>query len=241
MIVAANLKTNLTRAKTAAYLERLEACISEQEFTQQVMVFPAMTALDTHKGAITVGAQNAYPAANGAYTGEIGLDQLDEFGIKTVLIGHSERRHVLGEEQELIVQKYDYFKSLGFTIVYCIGEPLEVREAGSEPLMRYLDAQLEGIDLNYEKLVIAYEPVWAIGTGVTPTLSDIELLHTALKQKMHCPLLYGGSVKAENARSIMELKGVDGVLVGSASLESESFCSMIKDAQNIYRLQKGEK
>ncbi len=241
MIVAANLKTNFTRAETAAYLKSVEAYIAHNEITQQVMVFPAMTALDTHEGEIAVGAQNAYPAANGAFTGEIGLDQLNEFKIRTILIGHSERRHILGETQELIAQKFDYFKALGFTIVYCIGEPLEVREEGSESLMEYLDTQLEGIDLGYEKLVIAYEPVWAIGTGVTPTLNDIELLHTALKQKMNCPLLYGGSVKADNARSIMELNGVDGVLVGSASLDNENFCSMVDDAQAVYRLQKGEK
>lgn len=233
MIVAANFKTNMTRKSTAAYLAKLEQYLAEKEITQQVMVFPPATALDDFDGKTLVGAQNAHPVQNGAFTGEIGLDQLQEFGIKTILIGHSERRHVLGETQEEIAQKYAFYKEQGFTIVYCIGEPLEIREEGNEALMAYLDAQLVGIDIGYEKLVIAYEPVWAIGTGLTPSNSDIELLHTALKHKIDKPLLYGGSVKVGNAQEIMALDNVDGVLVGGASLDVDDFFSMVEDAQRI--------
>ncbi|MDX1295881.1 MAG: triose-phosphate isomerase, partial [Sulfurimonadaceae bacterium] len=159
MIIAANFKTNLTRKKTAAYLETLEAFLRENAITEIVMVFPPATALDEHDGQAVVGAQNAYPAQNGAFTGELGLDQLEEFGIDTVLIGHSERRHVLGESQEEIASKFAFYKEQGFTIVYCIGEPLEVRDEGNDALMAYLEAQFEGIDLAYGTLVIAYEPV----------------------------------------------------------------------------------
>ncbi len=233
MIVAANFKTNMTRKGTAEYLEALEAFITENGITQQVMVFPPATALDSFNGKASVGAQNAYPVENGAFTGEIGLEQLREFEIDTILIGHSERRHVLGEPQESIAEKFAYFKEQGFTIVYCIGEPLEIREEGNDVLMEYLDAQLVGIDLNYEKLVIAYEPVWAIGTGLTPGNSDVELIHGALREKIAKPLLYGGSVKANNAAEIMALNNVDGILVGGASLYIEHFCKMIEDAQNI--------
>ncbi len=231
MIVAGNFKANMTRKSTAAYLEKLEQYITEKETTPQVMIFPPATALDSLKGKILVGAQNAYPAQNGAFTGETALEQLEEFGIDTILIGHSERRHVLGESQEAIAQKYAFYKEQGFTIVYCIGEPLEIREEGNDVLMAYLDAQLVGIDLSYEKLVIAYEPVWAIGTGLTPSNSDIELLHTALRHKIEKPLLYGGSVKVNNAAEIMALDNVDGVLVGGASLDVDGFFSMVEDAQ----------
>lgn len=231
MIVAANFKTNMTRKSTAAYLKELERRLAESGMEQQVMVFPPATALDSFEGKVLVGAQNAYAAQNGAFTGEIGLDQLDEFDIDTILIGHSERRHVLGESQEEIAKKYAFYKEQGFNIVYCIGEPLEVREEGNDALMGYLDAQLVGIDLSYEKLVIAYEPVWAIGTGLTPSNVDIELLHTALRHKIERPLLYGGSVKVNNAMDIMALDNVDGVLVGGASLDVDGFFSMLEDAQ----------
>ena len=233
MIIAANFKTNHTRRKTVEYLEALEAFIAAEGVTQKVMVFPPATALERHEGRTRIGVQNAYPTRNGAFTGELGVEQLEEFGINTILIGHSERRHVLGESQEVIAQKFAYYMDQGFTIVYCIGEPLEVRENGNEALMEYLEAQLEGIDTAYEQLVIAYEPVWAIGTGLTPSLHDIELIHSALKHRMEKPLLYGGSVKAENARDILRLDNVDGVLVGSGALEVKNFCSMIKDAQQL--------
>lgn len=233
MIIAANLKANLTRAKTADYLSELEKFLSAKNISQEVLVFPAASSLDTHAGCAIIGAQNAYPVKNGAFTGEIGVEHLDEFGIKTILIGHSERRHVLGESQKLIAEKFDFYSKLGFKIVYCIGEPLEVRESGDENMMNYLDAQYEGIDTEYENLIIAYEPVWAIGTGLTPTLYEIESLHTELKKKSLTPLLYGGSVKVTNVKEVLALNNVDGILVGSAALKVEDFCMMIESAQNL--------
>ena len=141
------------------------------------------------KGA-TQGAQNAYAVESGAFTGEVGLEQLKEFGITTVLLGHSERRHILGESQEEIAAKFAYFQSLGFQIVYCIGEKLETREEGEEALMNYIDTQLVGIDMEYEKLVIAYEPVWAIGTGLVPSSEEILLRFTKLYALKHLSLFY---------------------------------------------------
>ena len=227
MIIAANLKTNFTRKETNAYLEELSTYVDKNSISQEVLVFPAMSSLDSYEGSLVVGAQNAYPTQDGAFTGEIGLTHLEEFGIKTILIGHSERRHILGETQEALVAKFNYFKELGFKIVYCVGEPLEKREAGKEAMMEYISAQYEGIDTSYENLIIAYEPVWAIGTGLTPTLEDIESIHADLKEKSTAPLLYGGSVKVTNAKEVLALKNVDGVLVGSAALYAEHFCSMI--------------
>jgi len=233
MIIAANFKTNKTRVQTAEYLRELEEYIKTTAVTDDIMVFPSATALDLYSGKAVVGAQNVFPAVNGAYTGEIGLEQINEFGIKTVLIGHSERRHIFGETQELAVEKFNFFKEQGFTIVYCIGEPIEVREEGNETLMRYLDDQLEGIDLSYENLVIAYEPVWAIGTGLTPDEGDIALIHGALRQQIDRPLLYGGSVKVSNAQEILALDNVDGALIGSGALKIEDFCKIITIAQEI--------
>jgi len=227
MIIAANLKTNLTRKDTSAYIYSVEKFLQDTNSKQEVLVFPATSSLNTHDGKVIIGAQNAYATKNGAFTGEIGLEHLEEFGIKTILIGHSERRHILKETQETIAEKFNFYKELGFKIVYCVGEPLEKREAGKEEMMKYISSQYKGIDTNYENLIIAYEPVWAIGTGLTPTLEDIEDIHTDLKEKSSAPLLYGGSVKVTNAKEVLALKNVDGVLVGSAALDVDDFCKIL--------------
>lgn len=233
MIIAANLKTNLTRVATAKYIEEVDSYIKTNSISQEVLVFPAMTSLDSFQTEVIVGAQNAYPTQNGAFTGEIGLDHLDEFGVRTILIGHSERRHVLGETQEELVAKFNYYKALGFKIVYCIGEPLEKRKAGKAEMMEYIATQYEGIDTEYNNLIIAYEPVWAIGSGLTPTLEDIAEIHKDLKEKSVAPLLYGGSVKVNNAKEVLAVANVDGILVGSAALNADDFCSMIESAQEL--------
>lgn len=233
MIVCANFKANKTREETRAYMAVVESFVSVNEIDETVIVFPPFTALEDFPRNIMVGVQNAYPANNGAYTGEITLEQLEEFDIKTLLIGHSERRHVLGETQQQIAQKFRYFADKGFVIVYCVGEPLAVRQQGEDALLSYVENQFEGIDLTYPDLIVAYEPVWAIGTGLTPTMEEIVSVHASLRQKTTAPILYGGSVKVDNARSIMELENVDGVLVGSASLSAHDFCEMIAQASEI--------
>ena len=227
MIFAANFKMNHTRATTKAYLDTLAQKLVSKRSEDRIFVFPPATALDTYEGAFTIGAQNAYMAENGAYTGEIGLEQLEEFAIETILVGHSERRDILGEDQELVSEKFAYFKAKGFEIIYCIGEALEVREKGDEAVISHLLSQFEGIDLSYERLIIAYEPIWAIGTGRSATVEEISSTHAALKKHFDRPLLYGGSVKPENIKEIIGIDGVDGVLVGSASLDVESFSEMI--------------
>lgn len=233
MIVCANFKANKTREETRAYMAVVESFVSVNKVDETVMVFPPFTALEVFPRNIMIGVQNAYPAINGAYTGEITLEQLEEFDIKTILIGHSERRHVLGETQQQIAEKFRFFSDKGFVIVYCVGEPLEVRKQGEDVLLSYVEGQFEGIDLTYPDLIVAYEPVWAIGTGLTPTLEEIGTVHAALREKTAAPILYGGSVKVDNARSIMELDNVDGVLVGSASLSAHDFCEMIVQASEI--------
>jgi len=135
MIVASNLKTNLTRSKTISYMMEVEEFLDEINSSDEVLVFPAQSSLNSHSGKVIQGVQNAYFTNNGAFTGELGSEQLEEFGVKTILIGHSERRHLLGESQEMQVKKFDFYKNLGFKIVYCVGEPLEVREAGDEVMI----------------------------------------------------------------------------------------------------------
>jgi len=233
VLIAANFKTFKTRQETLDYYRDVKTFIEKNKITVESMIFPTATSLNMFRGSTVVGAQNAYPVVNGAFTGEIGLNQLKEFGVKTILIGHSERRHIMGESQELLAQKFNFFKEQGFTIVFCIGEPLEVREEGSEKLMAYLDEQLDGIDLNYEKLILAYEPVWAIGTGLTPSSGEIELIHTALRQKIKAPILYGGSVKVNNAKELLSLENVDGALIGSGALQAENFCTILEIAQAL--------
>ena len=110
------------------------------------------------------------------------------------MIGHSERREILGESQEFIAKKFAFFQEHSFNIIYCIGEPLEIREQGEDAVMEYLLAQFEGIDISYNDFVIAYEPIWAIGTGRSATTKEINSTHNALKQSINRPILYGGSV-----------------------------------------------
>ena len=233
MIIAANFKACKTREETQDYFDTLNTYLRDSDDSNEVIVFtPASTFFKTLQGA-TLGAQNAYPVQNGAYTGETALDQLDEFGIKTLLIGHSERRQILGEDQKSIAKKFAFFKEKGFKIVYCIGEPLEVKESGTQAIKAYLDAQLVGIDLDVDDVVIAYEPIWAIGTGLTPTNKEIDEILGDLKTKTGKPLLYGGSVKVNNIEEILSLSHCDGVLVGSAALNVDDFIMMVKTATKI--------
>lgn len=226
MIFAANFKTNHTRVSTGEYIEVLLFDTSLLK-DDAIYIFPPTSALQASKEPIKIGAQNAYMAQNGAFTGEIGLEQLDEFAIRTIIIGHSERREILGESQEFIAKKFQFFKEHNFEIIYCIGEPLEVREHGNGAVLEYLSTQFEGIDTNYDKIMIAYEPIWAIGTGKSATIEEIGTTHSALRELTQAPLLYGGSVNASNIQQIVKTNNVDGVLVGSASLNAKDFLELI--------------
>jgi triosephosphate isomerase len=235
MIIAANFKTNHTRASTKAYMDRLTTFVEKGGIDDDVLVFPTASSLDTFETTpnVRIGVQNAYPVEKGSFTGEIGLEQIDEFGIKTILIGHSERRHILGESQEAVAKKFAYFAEQGFEIVYCVGEPKEVREEGIEAVMAYNLSQFEGIDTHYEKLIIAYEPVWAIGTGLTASNAQIEETLGELKKHVSKPLLYGGSVKVANTKEILQINNCEGILVGTASWDVDAFCEMVAISKSL--------
>ncbi|WP_320035930.1 triose-phosphate isomerase [Halarcobacter sp.] len=234
-IIASNFKTNHTRKSTASFINEVDTFVKENSINNEILVFPPSTALDSFdiSSNIKIGAQNAYSVEKGSFTGEIGTSQLDEFGIKTILIGHSERRHILNESQSEIAKKYSFYKELGYTIVYCIGEPLEVKQSGLEKTLEYIYEQFEGIDTNYENLILAYEPVWAIGTGVTATNDDIKNVHSAIKEKINKPLLYGGSVKVGNVQEICSIEGVDGALIGTASWIADDFKQIIENTKDL--------
>ena len=217
----ANLKCNHTRASFKEYAEILDANLSSND---DVTVFPPFSALDLAAHKFKLGAQNFYPCESGAYTGEIGKAMLDEFGIKSVLIGHSERRE-LGESEELLRAKFDFAAKAGWQIVYCIGENLSVNEAGRTK--EFLAEQLKNIDLSYERLLIAYEPIWAIGTGKSANAEQIEGVLNFIREQTSAPLLYGGSVNAANIGGIVGIKNCDGVLVGTASWNASGFLELI--------------
>ena len=233
MIIASNFKTNHTRKSTREFVLQVEEFMSKTDSSVQARIYPTATALDNFEvdSSIKVGVQNFYPTCKGSYTGEIGFEQLQEFGVDSVLIGHSERRHVLNENSELILKKFNFAKEQGVEILYCVGEPKVVREAGIDAVMAYVWKQFDGIDLDYDRLVIAYEPVWAIGTGLTASNEDIKEVLKRLKQNIQKPLLYGGSVKVDNIGDILDIENCDGVLVGTASWRAEAFCKMIEAAQ----------
>ena len=217
----ANLKCNHTRASFKEYAQILDANLSSND---DVTVFPPFSALDLAAHKFKLGAQNFYPCESGAHTGEIGKAMLDEFGVKSVLIGHSERRE-LGESEELLRAKFDFAIRAGWQIVYCIGENLSVNEAGGTK--EFLAGQLKNIDLGYERLLIAYEPIWAIGTGKSASAEQIEEILNFICEQTSAPLLYGGSVNAANIGGIARIKNCDGVLVGTASWDAPGFLELI--------------
>ena len=219
----ANLKCNHTRESFREYAEILDANLSAND---DVSVFAPASAFDEKRHIFRLGAQNFYPCESGAFTGEIGKVMLDEFDIKDVLIGHSERREILKESEELLRAKFDFAAKNGWNVIYCIGENLSTNESGATK--EFLSRQLENIDLGYKNLVIAYEPIWAIGTGKSAGIEQIDEVLSFLKTKANVPLLYGGSVNAANIADITGIKSCDGVLVGTASWDANNFLNLIR-------------
>lgn len=222
MIYAANLKCNHTRASFELYLKALNEALKDKD--ENVFVFPPSVAFSQKESFFTQGTQNFYPCINGAFTGEIGKEHLDEFGIKCVLIGHSERR--IFENEVLIKAKFDFAKEQGWQIFLCIGEDLKTKQ--DNQTKDFLKKQLENLDLTYENLVIAYEPIYFIGTGLSAKNEDIEEVLAFLRTLTKAPLLYGGSVNENNIKEITKIKNCGGVLIGSAALKVENFIKMIK-------------
>jgi len=250
-IVGGNWKMNLHRdevdALTADLIERLGG-----EDAVDVVVFPPFVYLDhvaqkiaaAGASAIRVGAQNVYHEANGAFTGEVSCSQIKDAGATFVLVGHSERRHVIGERDTLINAKLRAALDAGLHVILCVGETLEQREAEQTDDINAAQVHygLAGVTAQQMALItIAYEPVWAIGTGKTATPEDAQNAHAAIRDTLvrmygsdvgqSVRIQYGGSVKPSNAEELFDQPDIDGGLIGGAALKGDDFVSIIHAAK----------
>ncbi|HOK24214.1 MAG TPA: triose-phosphate isomerase [Coprothermobacter proteolyticus] len=230
--VFGNWKMNGTLAFAEEYVNKLLGEV--RPASVQVALFPPFTALSSFQylvkdSFLKFGAQNMYYEDSGAFTGEVSPVMLKEIGVDYVLIGHSERRHIFLENDEMLMKKVEAAHRHDIPVVFCVGETLEERRTGATKDV--LKRQLILVqDILSRRDIVAYEPVWAIGTGVTPTMDEIGESISWVKEllKADLPVLYGGSVNKGNAVDISEVSGVDGVLVGGASLKVEEFAIIIK-------------
>jgi len=246
-LVAGNWKMNTTRA-SAVELARGVAQVSAGRGDVKVLVCPPFPYLCAAKSAlegsaVELGAQDVYFEPPGAFTGEVAVSMLIDVGCRYVIIGHSERRHVLGETDTLLNRKVSAAIAGGLDVIFCVGEQLAQREANQT--QNTIDTQMAGgldglADTALEQLTIAYEPVWAIGTGRTASPQQAEDVHLYLRKwladrynprRAQCTrILYGGSVNAKNALELLSQPDVDGALVGGASLKIETFQPIIEAA-----------
>ena len=231
MLIAGNWKMYKTWAETAEFCAALKARLDDLDGVD-VAVCPPFTALDAAVQAlaetdIAVAAQNVHWEEEGAFTGEISAPMLRELGIYGAIVGHSERRQYFGETDATVGKRAQAALEAGLSVIACVGELEAEREAGeTEAVLRRQVAVLEA----HDQLVIAYEPVWAIGTGKTATPEIAQEAHAFIKSMVDVPVLYGGSVKPDNAPQLLSQPDVDGALVGGASLEVESFTAICEAA-----------
>jgi triosephosphate isomerase (TIM) len=226
MLIAGNWKMFKTPSETAEFCRAFSGSAGVD-----VVICPPYTSLrEAVESGLTVYAQNVHWASEGAYTGEISAEMLVDLGVEGSIVGHSERRQYFGETDETAWSRAEHALGAGLGVIYCVGELDEEREAGhTEEVLR---RQLSVLQPR-ERLVIAYEPVWAIGTGKTATPEQAQDAHAFIKSLIDVPVLYGGSVKPENAGVLLAQPDVDGALVGGASLEVESFTAICQTASRI--------
>lgn len=251
-VVAANWKMHKSPAETdsffQAFLPKLETSgvAKDAAFRKVIFFVPALdlyVAQKAVKGSpVCVGAQNVYWETKGAFTGENSPAVLAELATPYALVGHSERRALFGETDEQTAKKVKALQAVGITPMLCVGETLEEREAGrtNEVIVRQLQAGLAERDAT-KRVIVAYEPVWAIGTGKVATPEQAGEAHATLRKALATigaaaladatPILYGGSVKPDNAAEIARQKEIDGFLVGGASLEADSFLALCQTAK----------
>jgi triosephosphate isomerase len=232
-IIVANWKMNGSLPFIGQFIPNLSACLTSSR--RQIYLCPPFPYLVPLKEALAnlpihLGAQNCHAFSEGAFTGEVSALMLAELECKAVIVGHSERRTLFAETDSLVNEKAAAVHKAGMIAIICIGETLEARNAGHaiETVVNQLHASL-AVSATPQNTMIAYEPIWAIGTGLTPSEDDIVIMHRALREALgnDIPLLYGGSVTEKNAPIILGLPHVDGVLVGGASLKKESFESIV--------------
>lgn len=249
-IAAANWKMNLTLSQAAALTQQLmDAPIQLQPHQEVVLAVPApylyqVVQLLQGKQGFHVAAQNCYTKVSGAYTGEISVEMLTSIGVSHVVLGHSERREYFNESNAMLAQKVSIALEHQLTPIFCCGEPLEIREANTQNEWVALQLKESLYHLSAEQitqLVIAYEPIWAIGTGKTASSLQAQEIHAFIRTQLaaqygdtvaqQIPILYGGSVKAANAVELFQQTDVDGGLVGGASLQAAEFTAIIQALQ----------
>ncbi len=241
-LIAANWKMNKTVSQTQDYIRSFLKFVEHPE-SREILLCPPFTSLYVaHQmlegSGVKLGAQNCYYEKSGAFTGEISPPMLREIGCEYVIIGHSERRHIFGEDDEMINKKLIACLEEGLRPILCVGEKHEDREAGMT--FKVVETQvrlaLSGIEDMSDRIDIAYEPVWAIGTGVPATPEDAVAVHRFIKELLRemnpkgegkTRILYGGSVKPTNAGEFMKHPEIEGFLVGGASLDPESFAKIV--------------
>ena len=207
------------------------AAFTAPEGVEAVLCPPFVSLAAAVESGHTVFGQNVHWAEEGAYTGEVSPGMLQELGVAGAIVGHSERRQYFGETDETVARRTFAALEHGLRVIACVGESLEERQSGQMQLVLRVQVEAIGDAVGlHERLVIAYEPVWAIGTGQTATPEQAREAHTFVKSLLDVPVLYGGSVKPDNAAELLAQKGVDGALVGGASLEVESFEAICRAA-----------
>ncbi len=245
-LVAANWKMNGSRASVKELLDGFKQNLPGSDVEVLVCapaIYIPLAADELAGSAIGLGAQTVSEYAAGAYTGEISVDMLKEYGCRYVIIGHSERRHVFGEANGTVANKFYFAQGNGLKAILCLGEQLQEREAGvtEQVLSEQLDAVIAKAGIAaFTDAVIAYEPVWAIGTGHTATPEQAQEAHSFIRLQIarhddHIAdgirILYGGSVKADNAAELFSMADVDGGLIGGASLKVNDFLAICQAAR----------
>jgi len=227
-LVAGNWKMHGSRAANRALLDAILKGVPKGSQCAVCPPFPflAEVAEQLRGSTVALGAQNVSEHAQGAYTGEVSAAMLKELGCRYVIVGHSERRQIYGEADKQVAAKYAAASGAGLTPILCVGETLAEREAGKteDVVARQLGA------VAFKEGVLAYEPVWAIGTGKNATPGEAQAVHAFLRKRVppDTTILYGGSVKAQNAKAIFAMPDVDGGLIGGASLVAEDFLAILK-------------
>ena len=247
-IIAGNWKMNMTPSQTKAMIEELKPLVKEVKWCEMVLCVPFVdiaAAVKAAKGSkIAIGAENMHFEPKGAYTGEVSADMLKECGIKYVVLGHSERRQYFGETDETVNKKVKVALESGFRPIVCVGESLDEREQDvwSEVVRKQVKIALKDVTVeDVKKVVIAYEPIWAIGTGKTATADQANEVCATIRECLRglygaraaraITIQYGGSMNAKNAAELLSKPDVDGGLIGGASLKPNDFHAII-DAAN---------
>jgi triosephosphate isomerase (TIM) len=227
MLIAGNWKMFKGQGETEAFL----AAFEPPDDVDVILCPPYLSLAAAVPTGRTIYAQNVHWEPKGAYTGEVSAEMLLELGVQGALVGHSERRQLFGETDEMVARRARAALEAGLGVIACVGETFEQREAGDTALV--LKIQVEAIAFaagEHPNLVLAYEPVWAIGTGQTATPEQAEEAHVFIRETLDRPILYGGSVKPENAAELLSRETIDGALVGGASLDPDSFAAICRAA-----------